>query len=488
VALVVPAHCSDDPNRSERDQALARAQASVNAAAERVKADHSRPVYHLLPPANWSNDPNGPVYFQGKFHLFYQHNPYGDTWGNMHWGHFRSADLVHWEDLPIALWPSKTRGEEQVFSGCAAVTNKNRLMLFYTSIGNRLPEQWAAISEDDDLIKWKKHPANPILTEKLHGDSKVFEWRDPFLFTHAGQTYIVCGGNLNQSRGGEAIVSVYRATNDELTSWTYLGVLFKHPDRDVKNIECPLFFPLGNKWILVVSQGRPVQYFVGDLDTDSMRFKPQTRGVLDYGNYYAPNCLADGQGRRILWGWVPDFPGGAGWNGCFTLPRVLKVEDDGALGQIPTPELSMLGGERTVTPDVTLDGEHKLPKSNSDALEIKLVVDLSGAQQAGVRLPDRSKPGYFTVALDVRKLDVEGVVAPLPPALVSKPVELRIFIDHSVVEVYAGGRIVVTRVIPAGSRNEGISLWARGGAAKFSSVECWPMRSIWSGGSRRSRG
>src|SRR5258708_5682504 len=87
----------------------------------------------------------------------------------MHWGHVRSRDLVHWEHLPIALWPSHDLGEEHVFSGCAAVNAKGQLLLLYTSIGSRLPEQWAAVPQDADLVKWKKHPCNPSLTERLNG-------------------------------------------------------------------------------------------------------------------------------------------------------------------------------------------------------------------------------------------------------------------------------------------------------------------------------
>src|SRR5262249_47471432 len=152
----------------------------------------------------------GPIFHNGWYHLFYQFNPYGDDWGHMHWGHVRSRDLVTWERLPIALWPSLDLGEEHVFSGCAAVNTQGGLMLFYTHLGSRLPEQWAAVPEDADLLKWKKHPANPVLTEKLHGDVKVHEWRDPFAFRHDGKTYLVLGGNLNGNKGGEAVVNVYR--------------------------------------------------------------------------------------------------------------------------------------------------------------------------------------------------------------------------------------------------------------------------------------
>src|SRR5262245_47292866 len=115
--------------------AIDRAMASVEQATPRLEKDRTRPIYHVLGPANWMNDPNGPIYHKGFYHLFYQHNPYGDDWGNMHWGHVRSPDLVHWERLPIALWPSKEAGEDHVFSGCAVLNGAGQPMIFYTSIG-----------------------------------------------------------------------------------------------------------------------------------------------------------------------------------------------------------------------------------------------------------------------------------------------------------------------------------------------------------------
>src|SRR5262245_20696977 len=103
----------------EGREALARAITSASNAVARASADPARPVCHFRPPANWMNDPNGLIQHRGWYQLFYQHNPYGDQWGHMHWGHARSRDLIHWEHLPIALWPSKEAGEEHVFSGCA---------------------------------------------------------------------------------------------------------------------------------------------------------------------------------------------------------------------------------------------------------------------------------------------------------------------------------------------------------------------------------
>jgi beta-fructofuranosidase len=308
------------------------------------------------------------------------------------------------------------------------------------------------------------------------------------VFTHSGRTYIVCGGNLNDSKGGEAVVNVYRAENPELTTWKYLGVLFKHPDRDVRNIECPLFFPLGNSWVLIVSQGRPVQYFVGALDASSMRFKPKSRGVMDHGNFYAPNCLLDERGRRVLWGWVPDFPSGKGWNGCMTLPRVLTLADDLALIQTPAPELMQLRGERRAIPDFSVEGELVLDKPAANAVEIKLTLDLAAARESGVELRRSiDQSAAVSVSFDGQRLKVGDVIAPIQRGSSPKTLDLRIFLDHSVLEVYAGGRVCVTRVIRPGPGpgQLGVAIWAKGGEARVESMERWPMSSIWPAGSRR---
>ncbi len=466
----------------EREDLLTRAEAAVEAAAKHVQDDPDRPVYHLLPPGNWMNDPNGPVFWKGWYHVFYQHNPYGDAWGNMHWGHWRSKDLVRWERQPIALWPSRSRGEDHVFSGCAAVTRDGRLMLLYTSIGPRLPEQWAAIPEDDDLVRWKKHSGNPLLTEKLHGETKIHEWRDPFVFQAAGKTYLVLGGNLNASKGGEAVVNVYRAEKDDLTEWKYLGVLFRHPDKGVANVECPLFFPLGKKWVLVTSQGRPVHWFAGRLDEKTLRFTAETRGAMDYGDYYAPNCLEDGKGRRVLWGWVQGFRPGRGWNGCLTLPRVLNLDAGNRLVQSPAPELEKLrrGKMPPVEGLVLNDTARAIDGIRGHTMEVRAAFEPGDARSFGllVRRSDDGKKG-IVIQCDGKQIEVAGTRAPLPAG--QKVIDLRVFLDRSVLEVYAGGECL-TRVIYPGPDDLGVEAFARGGTATVRRLEAWPMASIWAKG------
>ena len=189
------------------DPAFVKAMQSVLAAIPAAEADPDRPVYHFRPPAYWNNDPNGPFYFQGWHHLFYQFNPFGVQLSHQHWGHARSRDLVNWEHLPIAIWPSEELGETAIFSGGAAFAADGRPRLIYTSIGNRQPEQWLVLPKDEELFAWEKYPHNPVLSQASHLGGPISQWRDPFPFRDGDSTYVVCGGAV---ANGRAQVQLYR--------------------------------------------------------------------------------------------------------------------------------------------------------------------------------------------------------------------------------------------------------------------------------------
>lgn len=464
-------------------EAIARATAAVSNATAQASADAARPAYHFRPPAQWMNDPNGLIQHRGWYHVFYQHNPYGDAWGNMHWGHARSRDLVRWEHLPIALWPSKERGEDHVFSGSAIVNGQGEPMIFYTSIGRGRgadvhAEQWGALGTDD-LVSWRKHPGNPLLTEDLHGDRKIYDWRDPFLFRLGRRTFMVCGGNLNHGQGGQAIVALYEARNSELDRWQYRGVLFTHPDPEVKNIECPLFFPLGDTWVLVVSPHRRVEWFTGNFDPEDGRFTARRRGLMDYGDqYYAPNCFPDETGRRVLFGWIRGFPEGRGWNGCLTLPRLLSTRG-GVLTQRPAPEVESLRGERRSLRNQRFAGEYVWPDLRGDALELEATFERGEAGVVGLRLR-RSADGRRSVDLrwDGKQLEVAGASMSLFGDLTGGRVEFRVFLDRSTLEVYAAGQCL-TRVIPFVPGDDGVATFAEGEGARITSLTAWRLKSVW---------
>lgn len=468
------------------NDAVTSAMVGVAEAEQRVAGDRTRPAYHFLAPGGWMNDPNGLFFHKGYYHVYYQHNPFGDEWGNMHWGHARSRDLVTWKHLPVALWPSRELGEEHVFSGCLTTNASGGLMAFYTSIGRgrsatEHAEQWVAMG-DSEGNTFEKHPDNPILTEALHGTTRVWDWRDPFIFREGGRTYLVCGGNLNEAKGGQAVVLLYEADNGGLTHWRYRGVLFTHPDAAVKNIECPNFFKLGDRWVLIVSPHGLVEYFTGDFDPQAGRFVARERGVLDAGrNFYAPNSMTDPKGRRVLWGWINGFPAGRGWNGCLTLPRVVSLAAEGGLRQDPAPELEQLRGQPFQLPATAFrDATNRLENLRGDALELRMELSAPTAGRQGMRLR-MSDDGARSVEIgwDAGGIDVAGARVAWLPAERGRRVTLRLFLDRTVLEAYVNGRACATRVVAAPEADLGIALFASGGELRLETMTVWPMRSIW---------
>ncbi len=464
-------------------EAIARAMAGVSNAVLRASSDPARPLVHFRAPAQWMNDPNGLIQHRGWFHVFYQHNPYGDTWGHLHWGHARTRDLLHWEHLPIALWPSTERGEEHVFSGCATLNANGDPMLLYTSIAKGRnaashAEQWAALGSDD-LLTWRKHAGNPLLTERLHGERKIYDWRDPYVFRAEGRTFLVCGGNLNQSRGGEAVVSLYEATNADFTAWRHRGVLFQHPDPAVRNLECPLFFPLGDTWVLIVSPHRRVEWFTGHFDVGAGRFQARRHGLLDYSEaFYAPHSARDATDRQILFGWVRGFPEGRGWNGCLSLPRVLRVEG-GVLQQQLAPEVALLRTGRKRLRNQQFERELVVPDLQGETLDLEVTLERERASAVGLRLL-RSQDGSRGVDLrwDGRQLQIGDTAMSLFGDLTGGRLELRVVVDRSCLEVHAAGQ-VLTRVVPFQSGDTGVAVLAEGGRARLTALSGWRLKPVW---------
>ncbi|MCW5979319.1 MAG: glycoside hydrolase family 32 protein [Bryobacteraceae bacterium] len=460
-----------------RDAAIAKAMEAITAAIPKAEADPERPVCHFRPPAQWNNDPNGTIYYKGQHHLFYQLNPYGAVWGNMHWGHARSRDLVNWEHLPVALWPSKEKGEEHVFSGAAIAGPDGRPLLFYTSIGKRDPEQWLAMPTDDELIRWEKYPENPVVSVKHHGGVDVDEWRDPFLFREQGATYMVCGGNLRPS-GGRAAVQLYRATTPSLTEWKHMGTVFEYRHRETRNFECPNLFRLGARWVLLVSPHAPCEYFVGGLDLERGRFTPETHGTLDPGTSYASNISRDGQGRTILWLWgrTETNPEKA-WNSVMTLPRILSVDADGFLRQTPAKEFESLRGEARKLAGIALrDASEPLGGVQGDCLDIEAELTLDTARAAGLRLrcPETGKPG-IEVSFNREGFLTAGN-AKIFAGRAGK-IDLRLFLDKRVIEVFANeGTAAIFTTVEGAPGAMGVHAFATGGAARIESLRAWPLK------------
>ncbi|HOK66537.1 MAG TPA: glycoside hydrolase family 32 protein [Anaerohalosphaeraceae bacterium] len=484
-AAFLPAGCArlfDRPAGGEPyrpNPAVIRAMESMLARVPEAAADPTRPAYHFSAPAQWMNDINGVLHYKGFYHIFYQFNPYSDQWGTMHWGHARSRDLVHWEHLPIALWPSREKGEEHVFSGCLTLNAANQPIIFYTSIGHPLPEQWAALGSED-LLVWEKYAGNPILKMDNHGGLSIEEWRDPFVFRAHGKTYLVLGGRLPAGEGSPAAAFLYEARQDDLLTWAYRGILFRHPDPKLHSIECPNFFPLDGRFVLLISPYGPVEYFVGDFDAKQGTFRAHRRGLADYGeDFYGTNVLIDRRGRRILLGWLRGFQNTKGWNGCMSLPRILTLTDKGELLQTPAPELKSLRGPLWQRKQILLENQRIPLDIRGKQLEIKMKIAPAGAGECGLIVRCKQDgTGGLAITRQADRLTVGGREVPLPD---NEPVELHLFLDNSVVEIFINnGRQCISRVLAPCPEQDSdyVCLFSNNGQAYFKSIRIWKLNSI----------
>lgn len=454
-----------------------------------------RPIYHFMPQKNWMNDPNGVIYYKGEYHLFYQYNPYGSQWGNIHWGHAKSRDLVNWQHLPLALYPSKEQGEVHCFSGCAVIDGK-RPTIFYTSIGEgeRNPEigaeQWAAVSEDD-MLTWKKCKENPIVTGKIHGDIEIKHWRDPFVWKKNEEWFMVLGGSHNN----KGCALIYKSKN--LKDWEFLNILCEG-----EHIlwECPNFFKLGDKYVLIVSPDGMVEYYIGTLSSD-YKFTPEFKGILDYGGwdgFYAPNSLVDDTGRRIMIGWMPEhsrenFSECGDWAGVQSLPRTLEIKNN-ILNIKPVKELEILRKKHEKYENFVLETDF-VPKIKGKALELIIETEVENdtcfsidvlssedeKEKTSIKYECADKSFYIdrsksSASYKCRKSPVKGSVE----LRKGNMLKLQIFVDYSTVEVFANDeKVISARVYPVNEESENVKIsLLRGKKLKVKSFDIWSMDSI----------
>ena len=415
------------------EDALARAIPSA-------QADPLRPRYHFAAPAQWMNDPNGMIFFNGVYHLFYQLNPYAPRWGEIHWGHAKSPDLAHWEHLPIALAPAYASGEKHCFSGCC-VDDNGTPVIFYTSIGGRLglvnvrigAQQWKALG-DATLMHWELASDNPFVDQGMHL-RKIYDWRDPYIWKDGERWRMVLAGKQRGDRGG----SVYLYDSPNLEDWAFKGAIYQNED---KGVECPNMLKFGDRHVLIISPYSQVRYTVGRFEGD--RFLPGSWFDLDHGrDFYATNTFIDGEDGYKLMGWLK-VPGNGAWHGCLSLPRQVTLTEKG-LHIVPAASLQSLRKAPIDWSDPTV--------VEGNSLEIKANF-AAGSAPVGFLLHDDEREYPLTVNRLSSEIHVLNEKHTLERFTLSEPLSLHVFIDHSVVEVFVNEReSLSTWLRPALSRN-----------------------------------
>lgn len=333
-----------------------------------------RPVYHMTTPIGWMNDPNGFSYYQGQIHLFFQYHPYNTFWGPMHWGHYVTPDYIKWELQPCAMAPDMDYDKDGCFSG-SAVSMGDQHVLMYTGVkewdenGEHITRQTQCIAFGDgrEYVKYKN---NPVITADMlpEGSSKV-DFRDPKIWKEQDGFWSLVGSKDATGSGQLALFH-----SDNAMDWEFVKILDHCHHEYGEMWECPDFFPLGGRQVLVISpqfmeadgkefhSGNNTVYFVGDYDQERKSWSRGLPHMVDFGlDFYAAQTMEASDGRRIMIGWLQSWdtrltPDHYKWSGMMTIPRELSLKD-GRLIQTPVREIRNYYQNEVVVEDFALNSQ-----------------------------------------------------------------------------------------------------------------------------------
>jgi len=482
-----------------------------------------RPQFHFSPEAHWMNDPNGMVYFEGEYHLFYQYHPKGTTWGPMHWGHAISTDLVHWEHLPIALKPDE---HGMIFSGSAVVdwndtsgffNGQPGLVAMFTQADTypdtERPRQRQSIAYSNDNGRtWVTYEENPVIS-----DESITDFRDPKVFWHKETNKWVMILASGQT------VRLYTSKN--LKDWEFASEFGDGYGSHEGVWECPDLFELPvdedsnqKKWVLFLSigddpsyeEGSRTQYFIGEFngETFTTDHTPETTLWIDKGrdNYAGVSWsdIPNEDGRRIYLGWMSNWRYAnvtptKEWRSAMTIPRVLslKTMKEGVrLVQEPVQELQNIRENSIhITNQTIVPSENIISNVKGNTLEIIAEFEIGTAVEFGFKVcksnQEETVIGYdviqqrlFIDRTNSGKSDFnesfvgkhEGDLAPYH----NQKVKLHLFVDWSSVEVFGNnGELVLTDLIFPDQNSKDFELYTVGGDVKVKTLEIHTLKSIW---------
>lgn len=371
---------------------------------DQLMRDPLRPQYHLLPLAGFVGDPCAPRFFRGQYHVFF----HGD-FGGRGWHHAMSPDLIHWRHLPVALSPTPDSYDSYGTATGSVLPGTEGASVIYTGF-TKVPTaqetirnegirevQCVATSTDADLRTWQKLD-RPVIEGPPLG-VKITGFRDPCAWKDGDVWYIGVGSGFQKIGGA---VLLYRS--NDARHWEYMhplaqgswnGEYSSNPVPSGEMWECPDFFPLEDKHVLIYSTMHRTYWEVGTYDNREFRFRSERKGLLDNGAYYAPKSMWDGKERRILWGWVQETRSreateAAGWAGAVSLPRVLTLADDNELQMEVASEFASLR-----TDSVTIHEPH-------DSSELSSALSRAIIQQRAGEIMCTFKAGEGSCGLDLR--------------------------------------------------------------------------------------
>ena len=445
---------------------------------EGLYSEALRPQFHFSPRRGWNNDPNGLVYFNGEYHLFFQHNPYGVNWGNMHWGHAVSKDLVHWSEVEEALYPDALG---PMFSGSAVLDHNNTsgfgrdgkppLVLIYTAAGNPATQ---CIAYSLDGRTFTKYEGNPVVKNITGGN------RDPKVIWYAPTKKWVMTFYVGRP---EKQHTVQLMTSPNLREWTELSAVPGDKGGGNYLFECPDFYELPvaggteKRWVLSAANG---QYAVGTFDGTT--YKPEAEQLRGHWGtaYYAAQTFSDlPDGRRVLIGWLQAPAPGMPFNQGMTLPQDLGLANTAEgirLTHTPVKELAVLR-ERTQNfgpADVSPGGSDPLAGFESELVELRVSCDVS--TDAAVSFELRGIPVRYDATKHELTIAKHTTAWPVKDGKLG----LIIYVDRTCVEVFSADGLLYAPVaaIPAADARK-VTMTVEKGVAKSVRGEAYALRSSW---------
>ena len=467
----------------------------------RFEHDFSRPKYHLLPGANWTNETHGLLFYKGKYHIFNQKNASGLSLSQINWGHFSSPDLINWIEHKPALSPEKGYDENGIWSGHILLDDKGTPVISYTAGGPKMAIA-LAYPKDSSLIEWEKYKYNPVIPGQPEGYTRT-DLRDTYVWKEGKKWYMVVGFGIEEETKQRGALLLY--TSDNLQQWRFLHTLFEGvPDKDGSGIfwEMPVFKKMGNKYVLLVNRvpdkGIPARalYWVGDFVNE--RFVPDhqfPQNLEVINRLLSPSVTEDEKGRITAIAIIPDEISGEaayykGWSHLYSIPRVWNLAG-GKLFQSPHPALKSLRASASSKLKATIAPDQPV-KLSSGTLQYELIaeIDPAKAEKFGFVLhknPDGSEFSkiYYDVTLKEIVVDQRhsSIKIGIPQTLrrdalalnTSAPVRFHVFVDGSVVEIFINDQYAfTTRIFPSKESSDQLEIFSEGGDIKVK-TELWNM-------------
>lgn len=486
---------------------------------KKLSADRFRPRYHYVNPEAQLNDPNGLCFWKGNWHLFYQAYPPEDT--RQHWGHAYSTDLVHWQDLPLAIYPDP---EDKCYSGSALVEENRAIAIYHgVAIGTMI-----ATSDDPLLLNWKKVTGDAVIKPvTADGEPRPFRVFDPCMWKEGEYYYLIHGVTRDDRPGGKRMPAwpIYRSK--DLANWEYLHQFVEDDYFSLVGDDgaCPYFWPIGDQSdpnkrrhiLLHFSHWSGGKYLIGRYDTEKQKFFVTNGGNFNHGpvapgGVHAPSAAPDGKGGVNVIFNMNTARSTPGWGQIMSMTMNLKLLPGDQLGIEPVKAFETLRGEHKRIEQTKLPANEEIVLNGvaGQSMEMNFVFEPKGATAIEfnvLRSPDKAEltrvvyypnRGYRNISGTLGEVATKSAVAidstytaldnarSRPPEVSDvmadpkKPVEMRIFVDQSIIEVFINGRqFLAQRVYPSREDSAGVSVQARGGDALLRSVDAWQMKSIY---------